>query len=179
MSVDPARPKRSPSAAARLTALVVFSAAMGWLEGVVVIYIRGLLGLPRGQGLPEVAEVMRRIHALPWLLPTEQTREVATIAMLAAVAWLAGDRLRSRLGAFLVVFGVWDLVYYLALVVMLGWPTSLTSMDVLFLIPPSPLWHQPVWLPMAISAVMIWIGVRLHARGDAATDERRAPLRPA
>jgi hypothetical protein len=152
----PASPSRS-----RLAALLVFAAAMGWLEGVVVVYIRDLIGLARGEGMPEVAEVMRRVHALPWLLPTEQTREAATIAMLAAVAWLAGDRLRSRFGAFLVVFGVWDIVYYAALFALLRWPPGFTTMDVLFFIPPSPLWHQPVWVPLAISAGMIGAGLRL------------------
>lgn len=152
---------RAAPSRSRLVALLVFAAAMGWLEAVVVVYIRDLIGLARGEGIPEVAEVMRRVHALPWLLPTEQTREAATIAMLAAVAWLAGDRLRARLGAFLVIFGVWDIVYYGALFALLRWPPSLTTMDVLFFIPPSPLWHQPVWVPLAISAGLILVGVRL------------------
>ena len=165
MSPDPSHAPRTPSPRARLAALVVFGAAMGWLEGVVVVYLRGLIGLARDQGMPEIADVLRRIHALPWLLPTEQSREVATIAMLAAVAWLAAERPRSRLGGFLVIFGVWDISYYLALVALLRWPPSLATMDVLFLIPPSPLWYQPVWVPVAISIAMIAIGARLHLRG--------------
>ena len=84
--------------------------------------------------------------------------------MLAAVAWLSAARARARFGAFLVIFGVWDIVYYLALYAMLRWPPSLTTMDVLFLIPPGPWWNQPVWLPVAISTVMILVGVRLFGR---------------
>jgi hypothetical protein len=34
-------------------------------------------------------------------------------------------------------------------------------MDILFLIPPGPWWHQPVWVPVVISCVMIALGVRL------------------
>ena len=164
MSAD-AAPTPRASAGRRLGALILFAAAMGWLEGVVVVYIRGLIGLPRGEGMPAAAEVMRRIQTLPWLLPTEQTREIATLVMLAAVAWLAGHGLRARFGAFLVSFGVWDIVYYVALVALLGWPTSLTTMDLLFLIPPSPLWYQPVWAPVVISAGMIAVGASLFRAG--------------
>jgi hypothetical protein len=86
---------------------------------------------------------------------------MATLLMIGAVAWLAADRLRTRLGAFLIVFGVWDIVYYLALYAMLRWPPSLAAMDVLFLVPPSPLWYQPVWVPVAISCGMIALGAKL------------------
>jgi hypothetical protein len=140
---------------------VVFAAAMGWLEGVVVILHPRIDRAGPRRGISAVAEVMRRIHALPWLLPTEQTREIATIAMLAAVGWLAASRWSARLGAFLVIFGVWDITYYVALFALIRWPRSLATMDVLFLVPPHPWWHQPVWVPVAISVVMIMTGARL------------------
>jgi hypothetical protein len=162
-----ADPGRAASRRVPLAPLLVFAAAMGWLEGVVVVYIRGLIGITRSEGMPEAAEVLDRVRALPWLLPTEQTREAATLAMLAAVAWLAGDRFRSRLGGFLIIFGVWDIVYYVALLALLRWPPSLATMDVLFLIPPSPLWYQPVWVPIAISIGMIAVGLRLCRSGPA------------
>jgi hypothetical protein len=153
---------------ARLAALVVFALAMGWLEGVVVVYLRGLLGITHGAVYPPQAEVMARFRSLPWLMPTEQTREAATIAMLAAVGWLAARGWRARFGAFLVAFGVWDVAYYAALYALLRWPPSLGTRDVLFLIPPGPWWYQPVWLPIAISAAMIAAGARLVLRGEAA-----------
>jgi hypothetical protein len=34
---------------------------------------------------------------------------------------------------------------------------------VLFLIPPGPWWNQPVWVPVAISAVMVVVGMRLFS----------------
>lgn len=145
----------------RLAAVVLFAVAMGWLEGVVVVYIRGLFGMAHTAVTPPPSEAVERFQQLPWLLPTEQSREVATLIMLGAVAWLAADRTRARFGAFLIMFGVWDIVYYLALYVMLRWPPSLGAMDVLFLIPPGPWWYQPVWLPVAISVVMIAIGLSL------------------
>ena len=158
--VSNARP-RSPG----LGALVLFAAAMGWLEGVVVVYIRALLGIAHGGVYPGAQTVLARMTALPWLIRTEQTREVATLAMLAMVAWLAAPRLRGRFGAFLVAFGVWDIVYYIALWTMLRWPESLATMDMLFLIPPHPWWYQPVWVPVAISCGMIVAGVRMFRRG--------------
>ena len=153
------------SGRARLLALVLFAAAMGWLEGVVVVYIRGLFGMGHGVPIPPPGDVVERFGQMPWLLPTEQGREVATIVMLATVAWLGAPTTRARLGAFLMIFGIWDIVYYLALYAMLRWPPSLATMDVLFLIPPGPWWNQPVWLPVAISAVMIVAGLRLFSDG--------------
>jgi len=149
---------------ARLLALLVFAGAMGWLEGVVVVYLREVLGIAHRGALPDVAGVMERMRAVPWVLPTEQTREAATLVMLAAVAWIAARTSRARLGALLVCFGTWDIVYYVALVALLRWPPSLATMDVLFLLPPHPWWNQPVWVPVVISAVMIAAGAVLFAR---------------
>lgn len=141
--------------------LAAFAIAMGWLEAVVVVYMRSLVGLEHGEAMPAGDEVMRRLRAIPWLLPTEQGRELATMVMLASVAWLAVEGARRRLGAFLMIFGIWDMVYYVGLRVLVGWPSSLGAMDLLFLIPPHPWWYQPIWLPIMISVMMIAVGLRL------------------
>lgn len=145
----------------KLPALLVYAAAMGWLEAVTVVYIRATMGFIPGQGLPSNPDVARKFGEFPWFLATEQGREAATILMLAAVAWLGGVTMRSRAGAFLFMFGVWDIVYYIGLYVLVGWPTSLATIDVLFLIPPSPWWYQPVWLPVSISVLFIIGGLGL------------------
>ena len=154
----------APRPGPRLAALAVFAAAMGWLEAVVVVYLRALLGVAHGPAVPAPDEIERRLASLPWLIGTEQGREAATIVMLAVVAWLAAPRLRGRLGAFLVAFGVWDVAYYLALYALLRWPPSLAEPDLLFLIPPGPWWIQPVWAPVAVSCAMIAGGAWLFAR---------------
>ena len=159
----------TPSPRIRFAVLAVFAAAMGWLEGVVVVYIRGLLGVAQHDALPRGDEVMRRFAALPWLLRAEQSRELATLVMLATVAWLTGDRARSRIGGFLIAFGIWDIVYYVALYAMLGWPASPMDMDVLFLIPPHPWWSQPVWVPIAISCLLIAAGTRFSLASSRAS----------
>ena len=156
-----------PTARARLMALALFAIAMGWLEGVVVVYIRTMIGIAHGPVAPDPGEIAARLHAIPWLMATEQTRELATVVMLVAVAWIAARAWRSRLGAFLVCFGVWDITYYVALYALLRWPPSLATRDVLFLIPPSPFWVQPVWAPVAISCAMIASGAALYLRDEA------------
>lgn len=150
-----------------LVALSLFGAAMGWLEAVVVVYIRAILELPPGQPPPAADEVMAVLGRVPWLLPTEQGREVATIVMIAAVAWLAVRGGWRRFGAFMLIFGVWDIAYYVGLYAHLRWPPSLATIDLLFLIPPHPWWNQPVWVPVAISVGLIVCGVWLLEREPA------------
>ena len=60
---------------------------------------------------------------------------------------------------------------------MLRWPPSLATMDLLFLIPPHPWWYQPVWMPVAISCVMIGAGLVLfggRSRGLPASKAQEA-----
>ncbi|MBU0607696.1 MAG: hypothetical protein KKI08_07395, partial [Armatimonadetes bacterium] len=52
--------------------------------------------------------------------------------------------------------------YYVSLKVLIGWPASLQTMDILFLIPVP--WFGPVWLPCSISALMIVAALVLFAR---------------
>lgn len=156
-----ARPSPGPMSGAALAIVFLYAAAMGWLEAVVVVYLRALIGYPHGGAVPEPPRVFDALHGVPWLIPTEQTREAATLVMLAAVGWLAGRTARQRVGAFLVSFGAWDIVYYVALHALVHWPENLGTRDVLFLIPPHPWWYQPVAVPVAISCAMIVVGVRL------------------
>lgn len=145
----------------RVVALLVYAIAMGWFEAVVVVYIRGLLGFEHGQPLPALAPMTRSFGTLPWLLATEQSREAATLLMILAVAWLGAATFVGRFGAFLLVFGVWDLTYYVGLFAMVHWPASLSAIDLLFLLPPSPWWYQPVWVPVSIATVMTAAGLMI------------------
>ena len=90
-------------------------------------------------------------------LAIELVRESATIVMIFAVAMLAERRGTRRFAAFVYIFGVWDLFYYLWLKLMIGWPTSWLEWDVLFLIPWP--WFGP-WLAPALIALLfvIWGG---------------------
>ena len=79
--------------------------------------------------------------------------------MLLAVASLAGRGPLQKLAYFLLAFGVWDIGYYVALKVMLGWPASLGTRDLLFLTPRQ--WWAPVWQPLLISSVFVVVALAL------------------
>ncbi len=162
----------------RLAVVAVSAVAMAYLEAAVVVYLRAYMAtLPHSAfPVPRPSSLTPAWLRLPFftLLPpsavrtalpvasiarTEVLREAATIVMLACVGWLGGTAWRSRLGAFLLAFGVWDIGYYAFLKLLIGWPASLTTGDVLFLIP-GP-WVAPVWLPVAVSAIMVAAGVWL------------------
>jgi len=57
-------------------------------------------------------------------LALELAREFATLVMMFAVALLAARGFVHRFAAFVYVFGLWDLFYYIWLKVYLGWPYS-------------------------------------------------------
>jgi hypothetical protein len=117
-----------------------YAIAMAFLEAVVVVYIRGLLRITNDH------------VALGPYVTMEMWREAATIVMLAAVGWLAGRRLVDRLAYGLFAFGLWDIWYYVWLKVLTGWPETLLSWDVLFLIPLR--WWGPVLSPVLIAALI-------------------------
>jgi hypothetical protein len=153
----------SQGIASRITIVAVYALAMGYLEAVVVYYIRYALGDVHATG--SVASSLT--GRFPWGI--EMTREVATLIMLATVALLAGRDRRQRAAAFLWAFAIWDASYYLGLVVLTQWPSSLTTQDVYFLLPVP--WGGPVWVPLLADALMValagWLiaGQRLTGQG--------------
>ncbi len=132
--------------------VVFFAAAMGILEAAVVVYLRHIY-YPAGFGFPLVRMDRSIFHI-------EVIREAMTIVMLACVARIAAERTWGRLMAFLVAFGVWDIMYYVGLKIWLGWPASLVTPDILFLIPRP--WVGPVLAPVLVSALWIVAGLTLH-----------------
>jgi hypothetical protein len=146
----------------RIVILTLFAVAMGYLEAVVVVYLRRLApAVPMPQSNLDYNQFLPQLP--PWVIPVEQTREAATIIMLVTLALLIGRTRRERLCVFLIAFAVWDIFYYVGLKTLLGWPPSLNTTDVLFLIP-AP-WFAPVWLPAAISLGMIGVALWLYPRG--------------
>ena len=130
-----------------------FAIAMAHVETMIVVYLRRLY-YPDGFRFPLV------IIDTPTLL-LELEREAATLVMLAAYGLAAGRTKAGKLGNFLIAFGVWDIFYYVWLKVVLGWPASLLTWDVLFLIPVP--WVGPVLAPVSVAGTMIGMGlVLLH-----------------
>jgi len=128
-----------------LLIVTLFSLAMGLLESAVVIYMREIL-YPEGFGFP-LSPVQ------PDLMLTELLREAATLIMLLAIGFLAGRNASERFAWFLYAFAIWDIFYYVFLWLLIGWPSSLMTYDVLFLLPTT--WIGPVIAPLIISMTML------------------------
>jgi hypothetical protein len=136
------------STSTRIAWLALFGVAFGYLEAAVVVYLRAIY-YPEGFTFPLVLAEME-------IAFVELGRELATLLMLLGIAGLAARSAWGRFGAFAVAFGVWDLVYYLALEITLGWPESLATWDVLFLLP--GIWTGPVWSAGVIAVFLVVCG---------------------
>lgn len=145
-----------PPRLGRYVWLWLLGVAVGWFEASVVVYLRELY-YPGGFRFPIVIAPAR-------IAAVEIVREAASILLLAAAARLAGRQFLERFAAFLLLFGVWDLVYYAVLWLVLGWPESLAMWDVLFLIPVP--WLGPVWAPCVVSLVLVGVGSYMYWTPD-------------
>lgn len=142
-------------------AIAGFALAFGFVEAAVVVYLRAALGdLPGYQGtladIRRLAASSQQSPPVPFpqsLLTVEVIREAATMVMLISIAFLAAPRSRERWAAFLWAFAIWDITYYAGLWAMVGWPSSLKSTDVLFLIPVP--WVAQVWYPLLVSVLTV------------------------
>src|SRR5688572_3424386 len=134
--------------------LVLFSIAMGFLEGAVVIYLRALY-YPSGFSFPLI--LMSDTNAL-----VEFFREIATIVMLLGIGMMAGRTTNQRLSFFLMSFAIWDIFYYVFLWMVLGWPQSVMDWDILFLVPVP--WVGPVITPILITITMLALSAVLLMR---------------
>jgi hypothetical protein len=142
--------------------LIIYAVAMAYVESAVVVYLRAIY-YPQGFAFP-LAPMS------PDMVAVEIGREVATLVMLLGVAMLAGTERWDRFLAFCVSFGVWDLCYYVWLWLLLGWPPSVLTWDVLFLIPVP--WIGPVLAPAVVSSALVIGGLLLLRKGA-----RGEPLR--
>jgi len=128
--------------------LAMFGIAMAHAEGVVVVYLRKVFGLLDADYNVEIIKKFSKRF-----VRIEKTREVATIVMLVSLAFVVGVDWLDKLIVFLWTFAFWDLFYYVSLYVLIKWPPSLSTIDVLFLIPRP--WIAPVWFPVGVSLLTI------------------------
>lgn len=157
------------SARRALTALALFGVAFGYVEAAVVVYLRNIYDPIRARVYPgypgELFPLLRPEHLPdPQLLLIELGREFATLAMLAAAALAVSRNPRTWLAAFGLAFGVWDIFFYVFLKLTIGWPASLFTWDILFLLP-GP-WVGPVIAPVLVSAAMIAAGIVVFVAED-------------
>jgi hypothetical protein len=153
---------RERDAAVKIVFITLFSITMAFLEATVVVYLRQIY-YPSGFTFP--------LTPMPsWAIGVEVLREMATLVMLASVAGATSRDFSRRLAYFLYCFGVWDIFYYIWLKVLLDWPPSVMTWDILFLIPIA--WAGPVLAPIAVSLTMITLA-------GALLSVARAGVRPA
>ncbi len=151
---------------ATAVAVIAYAVAMAYVESAVVMYLQLALGAQVGAIFP-----LRPVEPTGGLIAIEAGREAATIVMIGAVGLLVGRSWLEHLAWSAVVFGAWDIGYYAWLYVFSGWPPSLGTPDILFLLPVP--WVGPVWSPIAVSAALVGIGLvaaRAMRRG------RRLPI---
>lgn len=125
--------------------LTLFSIAMGFMESAIVVYLRALY-YPSGFDFPLVP-----LHNN--ILLTELLREAATLIMLITIGLIAGRSKAEKFVFFLYCFAVWDIFYYIFLKLLIDWPASLFTWDILFLLPVP--WVGPVLAPVILSFTMI------------------------
>ncbi len=143
--------------------VMTFAIAMAFLESATVYYIRALVDRIEPY----------QMNPLPindTLGAVELWREAATLVMIAAVGLIAGRTWRSRAGYAAIVFGAWDIFYYVFLRLITGWPKTLLDWDILFLLPLP--WWGPVLAPVSIAFVMIVWGTLVTQFDDRVNEKR-------
>ena len=135
----------------RLFWLLLWGIAFGFVESSVVVYLRAIY-YPEGFHFPLVPMDTK-------LALNEVVREAATLVMLWINAVLSYSTARNRIAAFLILFATWDIFYYVFLKVVLDWPQSLLTWDILFLIPIP--WAGPVIAPVTVAVAMLLYGIWL------------------
>ncbi|MBN2521919.1 MAG: hypothetical protein JXB24_01530 [Bacteroidales bacterium] len=134
----------------------VMCIALGMLESAVVIYLREIY-YPEGFAFP-----LKIMHEK--VIFTEFIRELATLVILFSIALISGKNFIQRFAFFIFSFGTWDIFYYIFLKLLINWPDSFMTWDVLFLIPVT--WIGPVLCPIVVSLTMIFFAIAIIRRNE-------------
>jgi hypothetical protein len=150
-----------------IAGLAVFAIAFGYVEAAVVAYLRSIYTPLRAQFYPGSASELFPLLSVDQLrilgrehiarLNIELGRELATLLMLAGAAVAATRKPREWVAAFVLCFGIWDIAFYGFLKLLLSWPASWLTWDILFLLPVP--WVGPVLAPVLVSISMIGAGL--------------------
>ena len=168
-----------------VAAIVLFGFAFGYVEAACVVYLRHIYDPIRHELHPEhkpgelfplitTEELRNQGPELQRMLLVELGREAATLIMLASVAAVAAASRRQWFAGFCLAFGVWDLAFYLFLKVILDWPASLLTWDILFLLPLP--WVGPVLAPVIVATTLAVGGAMALKREIGGTGLRMRPV---
>lgn len=142
--------------------VIILSIALAFMESAVVIYLRDII-YPEGFKFP-----LNPIR--DDLILTEILREASTLIILVFIGLIAARTFSHRFAYFLLSFAVWDIFYYVFLKLLIGWPESIFTWDILFLIPTT--WTGPVITPVIVSFTFILISVAIIFFTGKASDTR-------
>ena len=156
-----------PSVLRLFLGLFLCGVSFGNIEAAVVIYLRGYYEPLHQRLYPERAagDLLPLIPLEAWpdfgvagcnWQAVELFREAATLVLILGVALMVGRGFHHGLAAFLFVFGLWDLFYYVFLWLLIHWPSSLLTWDILFLLPVP--WVAPVLAPSLVALTMVIAG---------------------
>ena len=151
-----------------LAALFLFGISFGYVEAAAVAYLRAIYDPIRQQLHPDrpagdlfplitLEQLQAKGPENTSRLRIELGREAATMLMLAAAGLAVARGPQQWLAAFLIAFGVWDIFFYAFLRLIIHWPASLLTWDLLFLLPVP--WVGPVIAPILVSLSMIICGI--------------------
>ncbi len=124
--------------------LFFLAVSFAYIESAVVVYLRELY-YPEGFKFP-----LKLIPSNIGLI--EVGREAATLVMIITIGFVAGKTRWQKVSYSIFVFGIWDIFYYIWLKVLLNWPDSLLTRDILFLIPVP--WIAPVLAPVSVAVTI-------------------------
>lgn len=130
----------------------IFAIAMAFVETTVVLYLRKLY-YAGGFSFPLTSNIPTSVVVIEWV------REACTLIMLLAIAFISAKKVYQKFAYFIFAFAIWDIFYYIWLKVLLDWPASLLTWDVLFLIPLP--WASPVIAPIIVSFTMIFLSLTI------------------
>ena len=151
----------------RLLWLTLFAVAMAIVEAAIVVHLRSVYYPDDPLAIFPLSILSTRD------LFIELAREAATVVMILSVALLSERGFIRVFAAFLYMFGVWDVFYYVWLKAMIGWPVAWLEWDVLFLIPWP--WLGPWLAPVMIALLFVAWGGKVLA----STNEIRLTAGPA
>jgi len=145
----------------KILLVAVWAIAFAYVESAVVNYLRALYYPLENGGFQFPLQTWDQLRQMGaehvGRLVIELGRECATVVMLVAVGMIAGKNSREAWAHFMIAFGVWDIFYYVWLKVLLDWPASVMTWDLLFLVPVP--WVAPVLAPVIVSIFLISSGL--------------------
>ncbi len=151
--------------------LIIFGITFAFIESSVILYLHQLLS-HHPLNLAANYTILLNLGFIAFVKPqdislinshftsVEMIREFSTLIVIGCFAYLAGQTIKQKLGAYLIAFAIWDIFYYLFLALILGWPTSLLDLDIFFLLPVP--WIGPVITPLIISTLLFLLGTKLY-----------------